>query len=93
MFCQIRLGSCRSPGLELWGNVDVLVEMIDVLKPNETVHLERIGCTLFHDGVEGETVDNITTEREITMPQGRGRRFAVFLFGQGADIGFRSGLR
>ncbi len=71
MFRQVRLGSHRSPGLELWRNVDFVVKMVGVLKPNEAIHLEGVSYTLFHDGVKSETIDDITTESEVTMPQGR----------------------
>lgn len=70
-----------------------MVEMVGVLEPDKAVHLKRISLPLLHYLVEFKAINCVSSKGEVAILSRSCRRIAVFLFGQGANVGFRSGFR
>jgi hypothetical protein len=85
--------NAEPPTLKFRRDVDLMVEVISILEPNKTVHLERILLPLFHYLVKSEAIDCISSECKVAVPCRGCRGVAVLLFGQDANVGFRSGFR
>lgn len=69
MLVQVWLRSSFSPRLELHRYVNFVVKMIRILIPNnKAVYLERMICPVIHNGIEGETINGVSSAKnEITM--------------------------
>jgi hypothetical protein len=74
---QVWLRASRSSREKLERNHNLMVEMVLVLVPNNTVKFERIRRHLLNAGIESESIHDISTEGEITEPLGRCSCLAV----------------
>ena len=92
MLRQEWLRCVGTPSLKLGRDIYLVVEVVGILEPDETVHLKRVIFSFIHDLVECESINYVATKGDVSVPSSRCHRIAVFLFSHSTNIGFWSGF-